>query len=181
MPMPPPTNVSIPVVETERLVLRGHRLDDYEACAAMWGDPEVVRHIGGRPFGPSECWMRLMRYVGHWSLLGYGLWAVEEKATGRFVGEVGFFDYRREIDPPLEAPEMGWVLAPWSHGRGYASEAVRAARAWALGYFGPIETVCIINPDNAPSLRIAEKFGFRETARTTLGADPVILFSSALG
>ena len=81
---------TIPAVDTARLTLRGHRIEDFDECAAMWGDPEVTRHIGGRPFTEEEVWTRLLRYVGHWSLLGFGYWVIREKATHRFVGEAGF-------------------------------------------------------------------------------------------
>jgi len=77
----------------------------------MWGDPEVTRYIGGRPFTAEEVWSRLLRYIGHWQWIGFGTWVAEERATGAFVGEIGFCDYRREIDPPLDLPEAGWALA----------------------------------------------------------------------
>ena len=79
----------IPVIETPRLTLRGHRLDDFSDCAAMWADPIVTRHIGGKPFSEEDTWTRLLRYAGHWLLLGFGYWAIEEKDTGSFVGELG--------------------------------------------------------------------------------------------
>src|SRR5258707_15379113 len=109
MPSLQPTTSSPPAIETERLVLRGHRLEDFAESAAMWADPEVTRYIGGRPFSPEEVWAPLLRYVGHWALLGFGYWVVRETATDRFVGEVGFFDYKRKIGPsPEEGPETGW-------------------------------------------------------------------------
>ncbi len=166
-----------PVIETARLRLRGHRLDDFAACAAMWGDPIVVRHIGGRPFTEEEVWARLHRYVGHWVLLGFGYWVVAEKTSGKFVGEVGFADFRRPIDPPFGgAPEIGWSLAPWAHGKGYATEAVRGALAWGDAHFGAVETVCMIDPDNLASIHVAEKCGYRESGRATYKEAPVILF-----
>jgi RimJ/RimL family protein N-acetyltransferase len=85
MPNPVYTAVQVPVLETERLKLRGHRLDDFAPCAAMWADPLVTRHIGGIPLSAEESWTRLLRYVGHWALLGFGYWVVEEKATGNFA------------------------------------------------------------------------------------------------
>src|SRR4051794_241975 len=98
--------------------MRGHCVEDFAACAAMWTDPEVTRHIGGRAFSAEESWAKLMRYVGHWALLGYGFWVIEERASGRFAGEAGFADFRRDIRPSLDdTPEIGWVLAPWAHGR----------------------------------------------------------------
>src|SRR6266852_5354978 len=106
---------AVPAVDTERLTLRGHRLEDFGECAAMWADPEVTRHIGGRPFSAEEVWTKLLRYVGHWSLMGFGYWVIREKASGRFVGEVGFADFKRDIEPSLvSAPEIGWALASWA-------------------------------------------------------------------
>jgi RimJ/RimL family protein N-acetyltransferase len=165
-----------PPLETERLTLRGHTPDDLAEYAAMWGDPEVVRHIGGRPFTSEECWHRLLRGVGHWEVLGFGYWVVRERASGGFVGEVGFADLRRILDPPFgDAPEMGWVLATSAHGRGFAGEAVGAALAWARERWGPRRTVCMIDPDNRASLRVAARAGFREYARATYRDAPAIL------
>ena len=173
---------SIPVIETERLTLRSHRLDDFPDCAAMWMDPEVTRFIGGKPSTQEEVWARLLRYAGHWSLLGYGYWALEEKATGRFIGELGFADVRRSIEPSLrEIPELGWALASHAHGKGYATEAVRAAITWSEEHFGAVRTACILHPDNAPSIRVAEKCGYREFQRTTYKGAPTIMFVRECG
>jgi RimJ/RimL family protein N-acetyltransferase len=169
--------VQAPVIETARLRLRGHRADDLAACAAMWADPAVIRFIGGRGSSEEEVWARILRYAGLWALLGFGYWAIEDKASGRFVGEAGFADFKRDITPAHgDAPEIGWALAPWAHGRGLATEAVAAALAWGDGRFGPAPTVCLIDPANHPSLRIAEKSGYREFARATHKATPTILF-----
>src|SRR5664279_2337825 len=141
--------MSIPIVETERLRLRAHRLDDFTACAAMWADTAVTRYLGGKPFSEEEAWSRFLRYPGHWLLLGFGYWLVEEKATGNFVGEIGFADYKRDLTPSLKGtPEIGWVLAATVHGKGYATEAARAAILWGESYFGSIRTACIIHPEN---------------------------------
>ena len=107
----------VPALDTERLTMRGHTLADFDECLAMWTDPVVMRHLGGRPLTMEEMWARLLRYAGSWSLLGFGYWVVRERATGRFVGEVGLADLRRDIEPRLGGvPEAGWVLggrAPW--------------------------------------------------------------------
>jgi RimJ/RimL family protein N-acetyltransferase len=164
-------------METERLRLRGHRPGDFADSAAMWRDPLVYRYISGRPAPEGELWARLLRYAGHWALLGYGYWLVEEKATGRFAGEVGFGEFKREIEPSLKGmPEIGWVLASSMHGKGYATEAVRAALAWGDAHFGSSRTACIVDPENGASLRIAAKFGYREVLRTTYMSDPTIMF-----
>lgn len=168
--------LSIPVVETERLRLRGHRLDDLDDCVSMWGDPIVTRHIGGKPFSPENVWSKILRYTGHWAHLGFGYWLVEERATGRFVGEVGFADFKRAIDPPFAgAPEIGWALATRAHGVGYATEAVGGAIAWAERVWPGKRTVCMIDPDNVASLRVASKCGYREYARTRYAGTPTIL------
>ncbi len=115
-----------PRLETPRLVLRAHEARDLDAVAALWSDPEVVRYISGTPFTRAESWSRILRYAGLWPIVGYGYWAVEERATGRFVGDVGLADFARELSPPIyETPEAGWVLSPLMHGKGYATERPR--------------------------------------------------------
>ena len=174
-PILPPNG--IPGFETERLVMRGHRLEDLADCCAMWGDAEVTRHIGGRPFPRDEVWTKLLRYVGHWAVLGFGFWVILEKTSGRFVGEVGFADFKRDFQPSLEGtPEIGWVLAPWAHGRGLATEAVQGALAWQAMHLAAPRTVCLIGPENRPSIRVAEKCGYREFLRATYKGGPVLLF-----
>jgi RimJ/RimL family protein N-acetyltransferase len=166
-----------PAIDTERLAMRGHTLDDYADCVALWSDPRVVRYIGGRPFTPEETWARVLRYVGHWDVRGFGYWVVRERATGDFVGEVGLADFKRDLVPSFEgAPEAGWVLAPSAHGRGFATEAVRAVLAWLEGHRGPTRTVCMINPENLASLRVAAKCGFRPWTRASYKGSDVLLF-----
>jgi RimJ/RimL family protein N-acetyltransferase len=166
-----------PRLETARLALVAHGLADFDDCARMWGDAQVTRYIGGRPFTREEVWARLHRYVGHWSLLGYGYWAARDKASGRFVGELGFADFHRDITPSFEGkPEAGWVLAPWAHGRGYATEAMQAALAWADARWSGTPTVCMISPENAASIHVAEKCGYREVTRALYKGDPSVLF-----
>jgi RimJ/RimL family protein N-acetyltransferase len=164
-----------PIIETERLRLRGHVLGDFEDFAAMWADEAVTRYIGGKPSTREEAWARLLRYPGHWALLGYGYWLIEEKTSGRFVGEGGFGNFKREIEPPLDAPEQGWALAPWAHGKGYASEAVGAMLAWGEAHFGRTDFVCMISPENAPSLRLAAKAKYHEAGRILYKGEPSIL------
>jgi RimJ/RimL family protein N-acetyltransferase len=161
---------------TERLILRPPTRDDFEDCAALWGDADVVRFVGGKPSTREEVWSRLLRYVGHWALQGYGFWTVRERDTGRFVGEVGLADFKRNLKPSFDgAQEMGWVLAKRVHGIGYATEAVRAALAWNAERFPGARIVCMIDPGNAASLRVAAKNGFKEFARTIYKDSEVIL------
>lgn len=171
----PQTTVA-PVIKTERTLLRAHRLEDFDAYAAMWADPTVTRFIGGKPRTREESWMRFLRHAGLWSLLGYGFWAIEEKATGRFVGEAGFHDLKRDIEPLIEGiPEAGWALAPAVHGSGLATEVVGRVLAWGEETFGRTKTVCIIDPENTASLNVAGKVGYREVLRTTYHDAPTVL------
>ncbi len=142
----------------------------------MWGDAEVVRYIGGQPATREMSWSRTLRYIGHWSAFGYGMFAVRD-LDGRFVGDVGVADFRRDLDPPITAPEAGWVIVPAAQGRGYASEALAAALRWFEDTHGAQELACIIDPPNTPSLRVAAKHGFVEMRRTAYHGEPVIVFS----
>ena len=143
---------------------------------ALWADPIVTRFIGGRPRSREESWIRVLRYAGMWQLIGYGLWAVEEKTTGRLIGEAGFHELRRDIVPAFEGrPEAGWAFLPDVHGKGLATEVVRGFHDWAEARAGFERTVCIIDPDNGASLAVAHKLGYRERARTAYHNSPTIL------
>lgn len=169
-----PAHVSIPVLESPRLTLRGHRVSDLDDSLALWSDPAVVRHISGKPSSREEVWARLLRYIGHWAVAGYGLWHIRERATNRFVGEAGLADFKRDMAYSFDgAPEAGWVFAPWCHGQGFATEAMATVLAWADASHP--RTVCIINPDNAASLRVAAKLGYREIARADYHASEVVV------
>jgi RimJ/RimL family protein N-acetyltransferase len=169
-----------PHVQTDRLLLRAHTLQDFDALYAMWSEPAVYRHIIGRPSTREEAWNRLLRYSGHWALLGYGYWVVEERATGSYVGEMGFADYSRDIDPPLDGrPEMGWALTTAVHGKGYAIEALRAITAWGDAHFAGKETAAIIAHANTASIRLAEKIGFKKKLETTYKGEPTFVFHRA--
>ena len=157
--------------DTERLTLRPHGLIDFADCVALWGDPATMRFIGaGQPLTAEDTWSRLLRYAGGWRLLGFGYWAVRERATGHFVGDVGFQDLRRTIEPPLgDRPEIGWVLARSAQGRGYAAEAVAGAVRWADANLAARETVCIVRPEHARSLSIAARAGYAATGAASYG------------
>ena len=165
-----------PVIETQRTILRAHRMGDFDAYATMWADPVVTRFIGGKPRTREESWMRFLRHAGLWSLLGYGFWAIEEKATGRFVGEAGFHDLKRDMEPSIEGiPEAGWALAPAAHGAGLATEIVSRVHVWGDETFGRTRTVCIIDPENTASQNVARKCGYSEVTRTLYHDAPTIL------
>lgn len=181
-PSTPTMAQTVTQIETDRLILRPHARDDFDDSFAMWADPEVIRYIGGQPFTREEVWARLLRYAGHWSLLDFGYWAVREKESGVFVGEVGFADFKRQMEPPLGGtPEAGWALMPSAHGRGYATEAVRAALRWADRQWPGVDTACVIAPENEPSLRVAHKCGYVETVHASYKGKPCIQFRRAAG
>ncbi|UOQ51920.1 GNAT family N-acetyltransferase [Hymenobacter cellulosivorans] len=166
----------VPLLETPDLLLRGPRLSDLPDAAAMHTDPDFYRFLGNKPQSQEDVWRRLLGQLGHWAMLGYGSWAIEEKATGRYIGTVGFFDFQRDLTPSISgAPEAGWVLTPSVHGRGFASQALQAAFGWAEAHLAADRITCIIDPDNVASLRLADKFGFREFARTTYHDAPIVL------
>jgi RimJ/RimL family protein N-acetyltransferase len=162
--------LAVPRIETPRLVLRAHRLSDLDAYGAMWSDPDVLRHIGGVPLTRDAIWARFLRNRGHWITLNFGYWIMEDRASGRLAGEVGYADFRRDWPLGLterlrDVPESGWVLPTWAHGRGLASEAARAVLDWGEAERGWRRTFCTINESNLASVRVAEKVGYGEIAR----------------
>jgi len=168
--------MAIPVLETERLRLRAYQATDLLPMLAMWQEPQFYQYITGQPALESDVWMRLLRDAGLWVVCGFGYWAIEEKATGQFIGSVGFADFRRDITPALgEFPEAGWSLAPHAHGRGYATEALAAALAWGDAHLPQPRTVCIIGVHNYASLRLAARLGYREYAQSTFKDQPIVM------
>lgn len=166
-----------PVIETARLRLRPFRPDDLDAHAAIMAEPAVVRHLGATPFSREDSWRRLLCGPGMWSFLGFGYWAVERREDGAFIGQVGFGDFKRDMQPSIEGvPEMGWILAPAAQGQGYCSEAVAVGLGWADLNLDAREIVAIIDHDNAPSIKVAEKAGFRERIEAVYRDEPILLF-----
>jgi RimJ/RimL family protein N-acetyltransferase len=171
----------IPTLETERLILRPHRLEDFDAYVEMWADPDVVRFISGKPADRETTWSRFLRHAGSWLHLGFGFFAIEEKATGLLIGDAGFTEARRVLTPSIEGTlEAGWVLMPTGQGWGYATEAMSAAIGWAQEAFAGRRLTCIIDPDNLPSIRVANRLGFSELARTQYQDGPIIVFERQL-
>ncbi|RKU00142.1 N-acetyltransferase [Burkholderia sp. Nafp2/4-1b] len=176
-----PSVTSPPVVETPRLILEGHPLGDFDALATMWSEPIVVAHIlNGKPSAPRDSWMRLLAYRGLWPLLGYGYWAIREKASGRYVGDLGFADFHRAVEPSIRGiPEAGWALASWAHGNGYATEALAHALDWLDAQQRFERSVCLIAPTNVASIRVAEKAGYADPERIRFNDADSLLFSRA--
>lgn len=145
----------IPVVETERLALRAFREADLDAFAAMSTDPEVMRYIGsGEAVDRNASWRTMAGFNGHCSLRGIGMWAVERRSDGAFLGRVGLHH-----PPYWPALECGWVLARTAWGQGYAREAAGAALAFARAARPGERLVSYIRPGNQRSVRVALALG----------------------
>ena len=159
-------------LETERLILRMFREDDAEAYARICADPEVMRYLGeGKTLSLLEAWRHMAFLVGHWHLLGYGHFALEEKSSGRLIGRVGFLN-------PKGWPgfELGWTLARESWGNGYASEGARCALKYAFDELARDHVVSLINPDNKPSIKVAERLGEKLEGKTKLFGNEVLIY-----
>jgi len=147
--------LEIPVLETERLRLRGWQPDDLALFTRMYADPSVVRFLGeGKTMDAGQTWRSCAALIGHWALRGYGQWIAEEKATGMAMGRIGLYH-------PVDWPglEVGWTLAPEHWGKGYATEGAHAALGYAFEVVRADTVISLIRPDNLPSIRVAEKLG----------------------
>ena len=172
--MDPATNVRL---ETQRLVLRLYHRSDFADLHAMSADPVMWTYSERDSMGPEEAWARLLRNCGHWALSGYGVFAIEEKATGTYVGEAGCADYRRELGDDFDlSPEASWAITPSAQGQGYAAEAAQAALDWIEQVHAPDQTVCLIHSQNVPSLNVAQKLGFLPIRTVKYRNYPAILF-----
>jgi len=150
-------DLEIPVVDTERLILRGYREADLDALVAMAADPIVGPHLTDGMLPVREaCWRQLALWVGHWTIRGFGMWAVEERSSGTFIGRIGI--WQPEGWP---GTEVGWLLGRAFWGHGYATEAARASLEWGFTHLEVPELVSLIRSDNEPSIAVAERIGER--------------------
>ena len=132
--------------------------------------------ISGQVATKEQSWKRLLSYAGLWHHLGYGYWAVCDKSSGAFLGEVGFADFKRSFAVPVGGvPEIGWAFRTQAQGQGYALEAVRRIVAWADGTLPHQTTYCIFDPDHARSLKLAEKVGYSLIATGHTGEKAVLV------
>lgn len=167
----------IPVLETERLRLRAHAIDDLDEISAIWADDRFVRYIGRRNRSRPEVWKTIQSMIGSWALLGYGYWVIEHRTTREFIGEIGFLEGIRPIEPSHQGiPEAGWGIAPKHWGQGYASEALDLVGRWGDAEFPDKRTVCMIEDDHAASIRVAEKCGYKFAYNSKIDTDPVRIF-----
>jgi RimJ/RimL family protein N-acetyltransferase len=155
--------LQIPTLVTERLRLRAFRGSDFEEYAALNADREVLRYIAGgglEPWDRSRSWRHLAFLMGHWQLSGCGMWAVEQRETGAFLGIAGFA-------APAGWPgfELAWTLARRWWGHGYATEGARAALAHAFTAWHQDRVISMIHPENRASIRVAERIGERLQGR----------------
>ncbi|HXY29454.1 MAG TPA: GNAT family N-acetyltransferase [Gemmatimonadaceae bacterium] len=151
-------------LQTERLVLRMFTAEDIEPYARICSDPEVMRFLSlTGPYSRIESWRHVAMILGHWQLRGYGLWAVEERATGALIGRIGFL--RPDGWPGFE---LGWMLARSYWGRGFATEGARRALDYSFSVNGPERVISLIHPDNRASIRVAERLGERLSGQTEL-------------
>lgn len=153
------------MIETERLILRQPLLDDLDAMQAIYGKAETARYLTGKPSTRAESLTRILRIVGHWQLLGYGVCVAIEKASGTLIGDVGIARYEREMGDHVDLfDEATWTIDSSVQGKGYAVEAMTAYLAWYDAEFGPRRTVCIISIPHERSMQVAEKLGYRPYA-----------------
>jgi RimJ/RimL family protein N-acetyltransferase len=149
------TSFEIPTLTTDRLRLRGFRAGDLDAYAEMQANPEVMRYlVTGRTATRVEVWRTMAGFLGQWALRGYGMWACERIDDGLFIGSVGVFE---PLDWP--EPEVAYSLDQPFWGRGYATEAAKAARAWLFEHFSFSRAASFIRPGNHRSKRVAERLG----------------------
>ncbi len=149
------------MIQTDRLILRPYNVADFDNYLKMVSDPKVVQFLGGRPMPAEDAWNRLLRYTGHWAVFGFGMFAVFERTTNRFLGETGIADFHRGLGCDFDGVgEAAWVFTSESQGRGFAYEAAMAALKWYSSEEDHQRTVCLIAPDNRASLVLAEKLGY---------------------
>lgn len=165
------------MIDTDRLLLRPYTLEYYQPYLSLCADMDVVRYIGGKPLSAEDTWNRVLRYAGHWALLGFGIFAVIERSTNQYIGETGLADFHRGIGPNFDhSYEAAWVFSPKAHGRGYAFEAAEAAHKWLAATKGPDRTVCLVHPKNTSSLRLASKLGYKAFGETDYkGSETIML------
>ena len=161
--------MAIPTLTTERLVLRPFEAEDFPAWAAMNADAEFARVFGSpAPISAEDAWRSLAVQIGHWTLRGFGMWAVAERSAPRaFLGRVGFFE-------PEGWPgfELGWALAPAVWGRGYATEAALACLERAFTTMNRSRVISLILPENTRSAGVARRIGEQLVDRIELRGRP---------
>lgn len=163
------------VLQTPRLTLTPASVADFEDLCALWSDETFARAVLPGRLAREDVWTRLLRDIGHWTAFGHGNWMVRLREDQTFVGTVGVFDFRRDLEPSLDARELGWGVAPAHQNQGLGREALTAALAWCDHVLRAARTVCIIDPENAPSHALAARVGFRPYAQVAYRARRIVL------
>lgn len=163
--------VTVPVIETERLILRELRQEDFPTYEKLAADPDVMRYLGGKTMNQVDAWRHMAFMVGHWQLRGYGYFALVEKTTGEFIGRAGFTN-------PTGWPgfELGWTVVPWKQRQGFAFEAAQRLLRFAFEDLDKDHVISLIHPDNTPSRRVAEKLGEQVEGETEILGMPVLIY-----
>lgn len=150
----------IPTLETERLILRSWHESDLDRYFMLRGDQAAAQFIGGA-LSRDDTWRSIATILGHQILRGYSIFALEEKATGAFVGYCGPW-----FPLGFPEPEIGWGLVPSENGKGYATEAATRALSFAFGSLGWTTAISLVDPKNLPSVRVAERLGAKLESST---------------
>ncbi len=148
----PSTFNTIPVIETERLILRGPEPEDYPNFKATFSSYRS-RFMGG-PLNAYEAWMLYAAEIGHWQIRGYGMWMIHDRQTDKTLGMAGGWKPAQWPEP-----ELAWIIWPETAGKGYALEATHAARGYFYGTLGWDGAVSYVDPKNLDSIRLAERLG----------------------
>ena len=165
------------MIETERLLLRGWRDGDVEPYARLCADPEVMRFIGdGSTLTLEQSAEQISRFLRHWEERGFGLWALEERESGAFVGFAGLV-HQEEWTEGEHRTEVGWRLDRAFWGRGFATEAAKASVYHGLEHIGLERIISIIQPENGASRRVAEKAGLTLRGETRWRDTPVVWYA----
>jgi RimJ/RimL family protein N-acetyltransferase len=159
------------ILETERLILRMFREDDFDDYAEIFGNPEITRYLGdGEPLSRFAAWRSMAFILGHWQLRGYGMWAVEERHSGVLIGRIGFF-----YPEGWPGFEIGWALNRPYWGRGYATEGAKIALDYGFRDLEREHTISLISPENLKSIQVAERLGEKLAGKTrVLGREALI-------
>ena len=162
-------------IETERLLLRPWRDEDLEPYARLCADPEVMRYLPAT-LSREQSAEQMAWFVRHWEERGFGLWAVEERASGEFIGFVGLM-YQDEWPEGEHKTEVGWRLGRANWGRGFATEGALASVRYGFERLGLERIISITLPENAASRRVMEKCGLTVQGETRWGGHDVVWYA----
>lgn len=158
-------------IETDRLILRMFREEDFEIYAPMCANPDIMRFLGGKTFNVVEAWRHMAMMVGHWYFRGYGYFAAEEKASGKFIGRIGFTN-----SAGWPGFELGWTIWPEYQGKGFATEGARRLLQYAFDDLDMTHVISLIHRENKPSIKVAEHLGETIEGETEVLGMPVLIY-----